>query len=254
MKKSIFLFLAIIIFSTSSFSQRKSKSKKSEESKTYVSALLNVDSEEIILQQDFFRSSNQSTSIITELLPRTKLSLGFTLQRVNANNTFQEISLTKLNFSESDYETRTILFNGDILVTNGSTNATWDIIARYEYGKYLLSSNNKINIGFSIAASPSFLFSSLVPKVSTQFPVRTYMTNLNLTLVPTISFDITDNFALALKVIPNIFNIEWNRQRIEDPKLSSFFDSGITTNIIARYRIGKQCNTEGKSKKKRRRR
>jgi len=271
MKKSIFLFLAIIIFSTSSFSQRKSKSKKSEESKTYVSALINIDPEEFEIEQTVFSSfaGDSARTVHTSIFPRNITSIGFSIQIVKRNKTYQELSLTKLAYTEVENQLEFIDDNvnapRDSTIFRGETNAIWDIKARYEFGKYFLPDNNKLNIGLSIAAAPGFLASSFDPKISTLFPLKTFRTNLNLTVAPTVIFDITDNLALALKVIPNVFNIEWNRQRIENPALterqkvtndfeSSFFDSGIITNIIARYRIGTQSDSEDKGKKKRRRR
>ena len=80
MKKLLFICLTFTLFSSSVFAQRNSKSKKSKDSKIYLSALLNIDTEEIEIEQKAFNSSDQMTTIYNDIIPRNKLNLGFSFQ------------------------------------------------------------------------------------------------------------------------------------------------------------------------------
>ena len=269
MKKSLFLFTALLLLTTTAFGQKRHKKKKAKENESsiYVSGLLNIDTEEFIVEQQFYLrtftvSMSTDSAEINYTIPRNISNFGFTLQKIDPNKTYQEISLTRLTFSREDYlntTTRTDV-NGTrigIEVAGGLTNSIWDIQTRYEFGKNILD-DKIINFGIGIASEPSFLYSNIDFKLSGHFPLKTIRTRLHLTAVPVVSFNITENFALGIKVIPNIFNIEWNWSRSENPSLTerqrvtsdfntTFFNNNIATNIIARFRIQ---SGEGKKKGK----
>ena len=265
MKKSLLLFIALLLLTSTAYGQKRNKKKKAKENESsiFVSSLLNIDSEEFNITQireEFVEVNGMDTLIntanISYTIPRNNFSLGLSF-KILKNSTYQEISLTKFSYTKRDnLSTNTAL--GSTVLVNGFSNNVWDIQARYEFGNYFLANKNtRINIGVAIATEPSFIYSSIDPVVSNQFPLKTSRTRLHLTLIPVASFKITNNFSLGIKVIPNIFNIDWNRSRIEDPTLTprqrvsndfetTFFNNNLATNIIARFRI-----QSGDGKKKR---
>ena len=269
MKKLLFLFTALLLLTSTVFGQRKHKKKKAKENESnlFVSGLLNIDSEEFIIDQSIeeFVEFNGVDTLINVInrsftIPRNRISIGFSLQNLNTNNTYQEISLTRLTFTKRE-NLITNTSQSTTIITSGLSNKIWDIQARYAFGKYFLSDNkNKINIGAAIAAEPSFIYSEIDTKVSSLFPLNRYRTRLNLTIIPSALFNITDNFAIGIKVIPNIFHIEWNRERLDNPILTerqrisndfetTFFNNNVATNIIARFRIQSgEGKKRGKSK------
>ena len=272
MKNKLLLISSLFIFCTSLFGQ----SETEKDNTTFISSLLNIDTENFTVSQTLSSFSEitmtSSTNSTTYTLPRKKISIGFSLQKLNSNNTFYEVSLTRLIFSKSDEITFNTIFDGQNTndeITTGGNFKLLDINTRLEFGKYFYTHNsNKINIGVAIAAEPSFIFSNIDPKISNAFPIKSFRARLHLTLIPVASYNITDNFALALKFAPNVFNLDWNwtrtenpiltfRQRIDNDFSSSFFNDNVAFNLIAKFKIHSKEETKRskyKSKKKKKKR
>lgn len=275
MKKLTLFFFTILFLSTALIGQNT----KSNKSTTHISIFVNYTPEDIIFSESRSSFFNETLTESTNITTQEKFNIGLSIQNIYSNKSYREFSLTRLSFSNED-ELRTNTTsdgtNTNIEILRGVNFTQWDINTRVEFGKYFFSNkNDKINIGLAIATEPIFLYSNSIPKISNSFPIRTIKARLHLTLIPIASYNITDNFALAAKVVPNIFNVDWNRVRVENPILtrkqranndfsSSFFNDNVAFNLIAKFRIHSKEEKRGskykgkkkskkRSKKKRRR-
>ena len=250
MKKIVFLILPLVLICTSIFAQKK----QAKENSIYISSILNFDSEEFVV--NWSRSFTFQGSPVIQgieyilIVPRSKSNIGFSFQKISSSNIYREISLTRLSYSKRN----NLFIRTSINSTNTSTqrnerNSTlWDIGTRFEFGKYFITDkNNKINIGAAFAAEPSFILSNATLFSTDPIFIKTERIRAQISFVPVVAYNITPNFALAIKFVPNIFNLEWNRtaeydqdsieKNITNEIETSFFKNNLVTNIIARYRI-----------------
>lgn len=244
MNKLLMIFLCSLLLPATIFAQ---KSKKKPYSTIHVSTTLNFypnlepytffntfssTDDDLILN---FLTSNSGTFVIEEeqtlIIDRTRVnvfptqlfSVGASVQISNDNSFFHEISLTRLSLVKSEFLTNFTFddaMSNPVTVSNGYKQNASAFGFRYEYGKFFGDPKYaSVRFGISGAIEPSVYFYRRTPFSSREFPIKASIYRAYISLIPMLSFKMSDKISVDLKIIPNMLVADHENVKDENPVL-----------------------------------
>lgn len=284
MKNKTLLFLLCLFIPLTAFSQRKKKSKGKTISLTtslnfqtkittysFAETVRGTTLDDLVLN---YVNRNGGTFTIEEgdtitiermsggELPTQLFNIGASVQILTGTDFFHEISLTKLSYSKSSFET---IYK----YTRSSGEESFNILGydqratafafRYEFGKYLLESyKSKVRFGLSLGIEPSFYFYKRTPRSQNGYPIKANVQTLDLSLVPALSFKLSKKMFLDFKVITNLTVGHFGDAREQNPNVRldeqkgdkgyEVPDLNMAFSVLLRYNI-KEPKKRGRRKK-----
>lgn len=213
------------------FSQRKDRSKPSYFITTQISHypplaeysfdfFAEVDYNDIELN---FITQNSGTFVLEEgkysysrkdfyLFPNPALSLGLSFKCIK-NDTYSEITISKISLINSKIHSAIVINSPRIEETlNLIEGFDYQSVAfglRYEIGRYFKSKENrKTRFGLGFSLENSIYTHNRKQLQSYDYGIKAFVYNLELGLIPKLSFQISKLLSIDLKLVPNllIFN------------------------------------------------
>lgn len=241
--KKILIVLTCFLVSFSVFSQ--SRKHKNKEKTVNVSTTFNYypelpaysffdefesDQDQLLL---LFINRNSGTFILTENDPLTiaredryhipthSFGVGASVQVINSNRWFHELSLTKLAVSKSS---QTIHYSWkDTLDRTVGFVSGYDLKSsafgfRYELGKYFGKRKKaKVRFGLSASVEPSFYFFKRIPYAISEFPLKANVFTIEMAVIPSLSVKVAKKVTVEFKVVPNVLMAEAAKIDKTDP-------------------------------------
>ena len=219
------------------------------------------DNEDLIL---FFLTRTSGTFVIeegdpliidkerTNHIPTQLLGVGASLQVINENNTFHELSLTKLSLIKSDYriDYSTIDSTGQkiLLYQYGETQRLAAFAFRYEFGRYFGRKKSAVKFGLSGSIEPSLYLYKRVPYFF-DYSSKGNLFTLDVALIPMVAIQFSKKLSLDLKIIPNLLIADYGSIQVSNPYLIPKQAKGLRDydlpeidlafSILLRYQIQK---------------
>lgn len=180
-----------------------------------------------------------------------QLGAGMSMQWVNEDEVFHELSLTRLSFGKSSYRRDFIYtdsLSNRIPVTTGFEQSSFILAFRYEYGKYFGDPRRSgLRFGLSGGLEPTLYSYNFTPLSSAQFPLQARIMTLELSISPMVEARLSKRAFLDLKLTPNILLADFGSVRVENPiltqdqqKLSRTYDPpeiNLAASVVLRYVI-----------------
>jgi hypothetical protein len=170
-----------------------------------------------------------TTEVSTEFRASSpQLSLGSSIQIVNEDRLYHEISLTRLAL-QTDEQFVTYAYYGSsikgprIETERGVERRSFATGLRYELGRYLKHKRKRSPFRFALglAVETSYFYDRIIPLGSVGFPWRASLLTTELAIVPTLGLRLSDKVFLETKLIPNLLLAKWDGVRLENPILTS---------------------------------
>jgi|GEM_PF-1828679 len=158
--------------------------------------------------------------------PSNLIGLGASFQIWNENGLFQDISLTRLSFTQSSYQMLASIVDdeGETIPNYSlgvkSRSATFGL--RYEVGKYFGERRRdypNFRFGLSAGLETSFYRHSMIPYRLFTPSTEGHMFTVDLNLIPVLSFQPTKRLMIDAKVIPNFLIADLGTIKMNDPSL-----------------------------------
>ena len=223
MKKIVVLGIIFLVSCNFVFAQKKKRRNKGE--KISLSVLLNTDFNNTKFYMDSpihriiepfdtrLRGIQRNIQSIPEMV-----NFGFSYQKLNKNNKYTELALTKFVWSRDETET---IVDGLLPFpqsVRGSLENDFKIAFRYEYGSYFaIHDESRLRMGLGGGLAPYLIYSKFTPKASADFPRRVIRYGLKLEIVPSLSYRISKNGFIDLKWSPSIFDFNRHYGKVENP-------------------------------------
>lgn len=260
MKKLFFISLLFVLLSQSSFSQREKKPLgtvinasatfnyyPTTHSFSFSTSYLTYD-DDIILT---FLTSSSGTFVIEEddpLLinrenrsdfPSQLLGIGASIQIIEKNSLFHEISLTKLSFAKSSYLVDLSFrdsLNKLYQIRRGFKQNSSAVGIRYEIGTYFGKNRSaKFRFGLSGGIETSFYSYKRTPlalSASSGFPMRAKFFTLDFAIIPMASVKLSKRLALDFKIISNLLVGDFGSVKEENPSQTKRGQEGNRVNDL----------------------
>lgn len=249
-----FMVLLLLLGSTVYCQHKKKKTKK--EHQIYLGASINRAVPSRVSEY------NTPSMRLTQITPYSQINLGFNYQKVTENNWFQEFSLSKLSLVREEF--KTFYDDGFIKTTKRRKYSVFDIVGRYEYGKYFgRQKKGKFNFGLSAGVEP--YYSYYKPLYHEVYLSESHIVGFNFQLIPIVSYSISERVVLEFKLLSQLLNLYAHKTRTNDPFLlesqqrtltagATAFSKNLAFSLTTKYRISDDTSNKKKKKKKRRRR
>lgn len=192
-----------------------------------------IDNDDILLN---FITKNSGTFVIVEgdsillkstftsHMPSQLLGIGGSIQFRNLRNVFHEVSITRLAASSSKQVLEYTGIDSDsteIHLFSGYKERIFVFAFRYEVGKYFgRSKDAPVRFGISGGIEPSFFRYTNTPLSSSDFPLKTKLTTIDIALIPMLSARISKYFSMDFKFIPNFLTADFGTMTQYDPSLT----------------------------------
>ncbi len=244
MRRLSTIILLLTLFTISAFAQNRDRSKektiKVATTLNYYSAQepykfpheYTVTRSNLILnfitanQGRFMIGDPEELEVYRELenhFPSQFVNIGASVQVVNGNNLFHEISLTRFSISKSAF-IENFWFRDTIgdqqRISFGYEQKSAAFGFRYEFGKYFGHRKSKVHFGLSGSFEPSLFFYKWDPKTSQDFPIKGAIFNFEMAVIPSLSAKLSKKLTLDLKVIPNILIADFESIRELNPEFT----------------------------------
>jgi len=283
MKKSMILYLLFFMLPILCFSQsRKKKTGNRISITTTINYFPNTIPYQLSNNFDLERpdrieldytTSSSGTFVIVESGPRRterennikipipSLGFGMSVQILNEDNLFHEISLTKLTFSKSSYD---IFYNFEDTTSQlvrepvtGYEEKSFAFGLRYELGRYFNRSKKaKVRFGLSGAIAPSFYTYKRQPITSRSYPIKARLFAFDIALIPMLSAKLSKTAAIDFKLISSMLLGESGTVTQQNPALSINQQAGSRDFDFPEFNIafslGLRYNLNDPKKRKRR--
>ncbi len=155
-------------------------------------------------------------------LPHQSFSFGFAFQKINKNNYFHELHFTKSSFMKSNYTDKYIVtdtLGNKAMASYGFVNKNASIGMRYEFGKYMMTSDQKIRAGISTGLIVNFFHENHIPNSPSSFGIRGSSLSLGFSLIPSAQIKITEHVSIEAKAVPILFWGEIGAIRFQNPNI-----------------------------------
>ena len=136
--------------------------------------------------------------------------------------TSHELSLTGLDWERKESLTEVAV--GESIIPVGENNFTeFTLGLRYEFGYSLpiFQEESKFNVEVGLGASPTYYTIKHLPFVSNVFPSKNSNLDLNIQLIPRLTYSLNENWYLDFNVPFNGVAFRYEMQKVENPAFSS---------------------------------
>jgi hypothetical protein len=158
--------------------------------------------------------------------PSNLIGLGASFQIWNENGLFQDISLTRLSFTQSAHSLLISVVDdeGDVVQIHqqGIEERSGAIGLRYEIGKYFGERRRdypNFRFGLSTGLETSFYAHRTTSLSPGLLSARGNMLTIDISLIPVLSFQPTKRLMIDAKVIPNVLIADFGSIQLADPSL-----------------------------------
>ena len=214
----LFVFWLILISSINLFSQNKNENKN----ELWIGGSLN--SYIPYHQNSTFETVefNKNLTYRFQINNANPVNLGIGLRKISQNNWYQEYALSALNIQRESELVIIEIPNQNISEPiNGRERTSINLMLRLEYGKlFKFKSIRKLSSGISLSLDPFLNYNSIEFNSSEGFPFSFYKLGTEISLIPSIDYEISEKLSLFIKIPIGINKFYFEHSKIENPFLS----------------------------------